>query len=199
MQFVSFEPGIEVNGQTVYAIFDGFATFKTIAADILTGEGIGTTTSEAGFTLDPAAWYSQDNWLRAFQRVAEKLGDAILFSIGKKIPENAIFPPWVIDIDSAIRSIDFAYHLNHRKGGTVMFNPETGAMLEGIGHYGYERVEGKNEIVSVCGNPYPCHFDRGIITTMAQRFQPAARVRHDDTKPCRNKGGESCTYIVVWK
>lgn len=199
MQFVSFEPGIEVNGQTVYSIFDGFATFKTIAGDILESEGIGTMSKEEGFLLDSAAWYPQDNWLRAFQRVAEKLGDPVLFSIGRKIPENAIFPPWVIDIDSAIRSIDVAYHLNHRKNGTVMFDPQTGTMLEGIGHYGYQRTEGKNEIISVCENPYPCHFDRGILTTMALRFQPAARIRHDDTRSCRNKGGQSCTYVVVWK
>lgn len=198
MQYVSFAPGIEVIGQTVYAIFDGFAAFKSIAADILTREGIGVILPETGFSLDPAAWYSQDAWLRAFAHVAQELGDPLLFSIGKKIPENAIFPDWVTDIDSAIRSIDIAYHLNHRKDGRVLFDRQTGEMFEGIGHYGYQRSDGKDEIIAVCENPYPCHFDRGILTSMALRFQPAARVRHDDSRPCRNRGDASCTYTVTW-
>ncbi|NUP09836.1 MAG: hypothetical protein HOW73_27635 [Polyangiaceae bacterium] len=198
MQFVPFERAIEVNGQTVYAVFDGFAAFKSIAADILTNEGIGELTANRGFKVDAQGWYPQDAWLRAFERIAKKLGDPVLFSIGKKIPENAIFPPWVTDIDSAIRSIDVAYHLNHRRNGKVMFDTESKEMTEGIGHYGYARTADKNEIVSVCENPYPCHFDRGILTTMALRFQPGAQVRHDDSKPCRNKGADSCTYVVQW-
>lgn len=198
MQFVPFEPGIEVIGQTVYTIFAGFAAFKSIAGDILTAEGIGVIDPNSGFTLDQAAWYSMDAWLRAFRHVAQELGDPVLFSIGKKIPERAIFPPWVKDIDSAIRSIDIAYHLNHRKQGQVMFNTETGQMLEGIGHYGYWREDGKNQIVCVCENPYPCHFDRGIITTLALRFEPTARIRHADDKPCRSRGDSSCTYTVTW-
>ena len=28
----------------------------------------------------------------------------------------------------------------------------------------------KSNALMVCENPYPCHFDRGIITTMARRL-----------------------------
>jgi hypothetical protein len=79
-----------------------------------------------------------------------------------------------------------------------MFDPVTGQMLEGIGHYVYQAVEGKKEIVMTCENPYPCRFDLGIIKGMAQRFEPTASITHDTTKGCRKKGAESCTYVVTW-
>ncbi|HOV14530.1 MAG TPA: hypothetical protein PK771_09625, partial [Spirochaetota bacterium] len=99
---------------------------------------------------------------------------------------------------SAIQSIDIAYHLNHRKNGKVLFDTQNGKMFEGIGHYGYEKVDDKNMIICECKNPYPCAFDKGIITAMAQKFESKAKVIHDDSKPCRKNGTDSCTYIVTW-
>lgn len=97
-----------------------------------------------------------------------------------------------------MQSNDVAYHMNHRRNGQLMFNPATGVMLEGIGHYGYKREPGERKIISVCDNPYPCKLDHGILTTVARRFQLRALVTHDDTKPCRAKGGNDCTYVVTW-
>jgi hypothetical protein len=198
MQYKAFEPGIEVNGQTVYAIVDGFHVSKKLPSQILLAEGIGTADASGIVQVDPAAWYSQEAWLRAFERIAKEVGAPNLLAIGLKIPENAKFPPTIIDIKSAIASIDVAYHLNHRKQGRVMFDEPSGTMLEGIGHYGYEPVVGKRAIISRCENPYPCDFDRGILTAMARRFEKAAVVQHDDTEPCRQRGAESCTYLVTW-
>lgn len=199
MQFKAFEKGIEVNGQTVYAIVDGFRHFKQLPSKILLEEKIGIAGPDGLVKIEPEAWYSQEAWLRAFERVSNSLGQQLLEQIGRRIPENALFPPWVKDIDSAVKSVDFAYHMNHRKADKVMFNPETGEMLEGIGHYGYERPNASvKRIISVCENPYPCDFDRGIVIAMARRFEPNAFVTHDEQKPCRKTGGESCTYIVSW-
>jgi hypothetical protein len=77
-----------------------------------------------------------------------------------------------------------------------MFSLETGAMLEGIGHYGY--APGEREIISVCNTPYPCDLDRGILTAMARAYEPNCRVAHDDSRPCRKRGADSCTYVVTW-
>ncbi len=197
MQFRAFEKGIEVNGQTVYAIMDGFSNYKSIAAKYLLEVGIGTD-KRGDIEIIADAWYSQEAWLKAFENIAKRIGDTILYQIGLTIPKNAIFPPWITDIHSAVQSIDIAYHLNHRKNGRVLFDPDTREMLDGIGHYGYEKVEDRNQIVSTCENPYPCDFDRGIITTMAKKFQPHAVITHDNTKPCRKKGEESCTYVITW-
>jgi len=198
MQFRAFEPGIEVNGQTVNAIVDGFRFLKELPSRILLEEGIGKPGPRGIVNIEPDAWYSQEGWLRAFERIAREMGRPNLFAIGLKIPENAKFPPTITDIDKAVASIDVAYHMNHRKHGTVMFDPSRGIMLEGIGHYGYEPRAGKPLIVSRCQNPYPCDFDRGILTAMARRFEKAARVTHVDEEPCRERGDESCTYHVTW-
>jgi hypothetical protein len=89
--------------------------------------------------------------------------------------------------------------MNHRKLGQEMFSPATGKMLEGIGHYGYEEIPGKKLIISVCNNPYPCAFDRGILAAMAQRFELSSSVAHDNAKPCRKNGADSCTYMISWR
>jgi hypothetical protein len=198
MQFRPFEKNIEVNGQTVYAIIDGFKLLKSIAYKYLTDVGIGTFEKDGTVRINPSAWYSQESWLKAFENISKGVGNTVLYQIGLTIPRNAKFPPWVVDVDSAVKSIDIAYHMNHKKNGKEMFDVATGKMTEGIGHYGYQRVEGKNMIISVCENPYPCDFDRGILTFMAKKFQPDAEVKHDDSKPCRKKGQDSCTYIITW-
>ncbi len=197
MQFRAFEPGIEVNGQTVYAVVDGIGHFKSLAKEILLKAGIGEK-KDGEYVIEMDGWYSHEGWLAAFEQIASEIGDPTLKQIGMKIPENAQFPPWVKDIDSAIQSIDIAYHMNHRKNGQILFNPESGTMQDGIGHYGYERIDGKNIIISECKNPYPCAFDHGIITTMAKKFEPKVTVTHDESKPCRKKGADSCTYIITW-
>ncbi|MDR3256022.1 MAG: hypothetical protein LBT31_10700 [Synergistaceae bacterium] len=197
MQFKVFEPDIEVNAPTVSAIIAGLGRFTNISRRYLSQVGIGTVVDKK-LVLDIDAWYSQDAWLRAFENIANQIGDRLLFNIGMSIPNNARFPSWVTDIESAVRSIDVAYHLNHRKDGVQLFDTETGVMREGIGHYGCEPMEGENEIRSVSNNPYPCAFDRGIITAMAHKFKPDARVVHDDSAECRKNGVDSCTYHVYW-
>jgi hypothetical protein len=191
MQFKSFEPGIEVNGHTVLAVVDGFGMVSSLSK-------IHFRNADLDEEIDPEKWYPQDNWLKAFQSIAKLHGDNTLFNIGVKIPQNAIFPPWVKDIDTAIQSIDIAYHMNHRKNNKVLFDPENGKIDDGIGNYGYRRIEGESMIISECNNPYPCNFDHGIITTMANKFEPSAKVTHDDSKSCRKNGAESCTYIITW-
>jgi hypothetical protein len=191
MQFKPFEPNIEVNGNTAYAIVAGFGIVKILAKPHLRRAGLPEI-------LDKNDWYSQEKWLAAFESVSKIGGDGTLFRIGLQIPRNATFPAWMKTIEDAVKSIDIAYHMNHRKNNKIMFNSDTGKMTEGIGHYGYTKIEGQNLIISVCNNPYPYSFDKGIITAMAQKFQPDAKVTHDDSKPCRKKGDDSCTYTISW-
>lgn len=197
MQFQAFEPGIEVNGRTVYSVVDGVGNFKSLAHEYLLAVGIGKG-DKNNYVIDKDGWYPHDMWLKAFEKIAKDIGENTLKQIGAKIPENAEFPPWVKDIDSAIMSIDIAYHMNHRKKGVIMFDPNSKKMQEGIGHYGFERIPGKKMIVSECRNPYPHAFDFGIVSAMAKKFEPQAIVVHDDTKPCRKNGADSCTYVITW-
>jgi len=178
-QFKAFTRGVEVNGETISSVLDGMGAFRTLALKILSESGI--PHPQAG------KWYPQQAWLDAFKVIAETVGEATLYAIGRKIPENAQFPPGIDTLEKALASIDVAYHMNHRGGE--------------IGHYYYERT-GERSAKMVCSNPYPCDFDRGIIVAMAKKFRPAdaliIKVRHDDLAPCRKKGADSCTYIIEW-
>ena len=197
MQFKAFEPDIEVNGPTVNSIIAGLGYFTNLSRRFFSQVGIGTVINKE-LHIDMDGWYPQTAWLVAFENIAKTVGDRVLFNIGLSVPANAQFPPWVVDVDSGIKAIDIAYHLNHRKNGQLLFNPDTGTMTEGIGHYGYDRISGENKIISKCQNPYPCAFDHGIITAMAHKFASNAVIRHDDAKECRSKGADSCTYVITW-
>jgi hypothetical protein len=193
MQFNPFEPNIEVNGNTVRTIAEGFGLVKHLAEEHFSAAGLPNIND-----IKNEEWYSQEKWLKAFESVARSYEDDGLFKIGMKIPENATFPPNIKTIEDAMQSIDIAYHLNHRKRGFIMFDQLTGKMEEGIGHYGYKKVEGENMIIMECINPYPCSFDKGIITCMAKKFMPNAKVFHNDFKSCRKTGADGCTYIITW-
>ncbi len=192
-QFKSFDMNAEVNGETVWSIVSGMGAFKDRAMKFLAENGIKNP--------EPGHWYSQQAWLNAFKTISEATGAFTLFNIGKKIPENAQFPPEINDIGKALSAIDIAYHMNHRIKEEILFDPKTGVMKEGIGHYGCE-IQAENKIKMVCNNPYPCDFDRGIIEAMAMKFKPVntsiVMVKHDDTQPCRKKGADSCTYLISW-
>lgn len=146
--------------------------------------------------VDVDAWYSQQAWLDVLREIDERFGTEILFNIGAEIPNSAVFPSLAVDIDSAVRSIDIAYHLNHRRAGQVMYDPATGIMLEGIGHYTHEKLSG-NHILSTCMTPYPCEYDLGIVATMARRFEPRTIVEHVGSE-CRRHGAQACTYSLRW-
>jgi hypothetical protein len=195
---MEIESGVEVSGESLGAIVDGFRKYPTIAAKYLVKFGLTRPDASQVMQVERQRWYPLKDWLLAYDGIAQEVGHNSLYGIGKSIPENATFPPHVTDIYSGIASIDVAYHLNHRRNGVVMFDPQTGMMLEGIGHYHAQPVEGDTRIICVCDNPYPCDFDRGIISAMANRFERQARTVHDSEAPCRKKGGASCTYVTWW-
>ncbi|MCY3411517.1 MAG: hypothetical protein INQ03_07805 [Candidatus Heimdallarchaeota archaeon] len=191
VEYVPFEEGIEVNGATVMSVVDGMGSFKKMALSYL---------GEAGLTDvvgDTEHWYSQKDWLQAFKRISEKIGTNTLNNIGKKIPENAVFPPEVDNIVAGLGAIDVAYHMNHRnKAGEVLFNPENGEIKEGIGNYIMEKT-GEKQVKVTCKNPYPCDFDKGIVHAMARRFEPYSNIIHDEGQ-CRKHGKDACTFTVTW-
>ncbi len=192
-----FAAGIEVNGKSIYSVIESFSIARWLPGKILSECGIGKLTADAHLLIDAESWYSQKSWMRALDRIAREAGPRFLRRIGERIPENAKFPAWVRDVRGAIRSVDVAYHMNHRRDGQVMFDAETGAMLEGIGHYGYKEVPGEDRVLSECRTPYPCPMDEGILSAMASRFEPHAKVAHA-TSDCRSQGDAACTYAITW-
>jgi hypothetical protein len=194
---MGYDANIEVSGECIGAILDGFKQYPAVAVKFLARFGLIKNEATKPSDIDRSAWYSMEAWLAAYKGIAEEIGANSLYAIGRRIPQNGPLPPSITDIHGAIPMLDVAYHLAHRKGGAVMFNPENGQMLEGIGHYRYE-ARGDREIVCVCENPYPCDFDRGLVSAMAQRFEEFSQTVHDESGPCRKNGGASCAYVVTW-
>ena len=179
-QFVAFDSNVEVNIQTILSVVNAFSAGKEVRLAILNRHGIDPGKSE---------WYRQQLWLNAFKEIAESLGERTLFMIGKAIPENAVFPPQIDNLQKALAAIDMAYHMNHRGGE--------------IGHYLLKEYDEKRrDAIMVCNNPYPSEFDRGIISTMLRRFKPKDSFQYDVvtdlSEESRITGGESCTYIIKW-
>jgi hypothetical protein len=184
-EYTSFEPRVEVLGEAVDAFVNGFpAEFRESGLAILAKHGI----------ADPrhGQFYALQSFLDAMREIGDNYSGQMLFRIGQQIALHAKLPPEIDSLEKSLASIDVAYHMNHRAGN--------------IGNYRYGREESSahamNKALMVCANPYPCAFDRGVIEGFAQRFKPPqcldVVVRHDDSRPCRRQGGDSCTYIISW-
>lgn len=198
MQFRPFEEGIEVSGESLGALVDGFRKYPSLAAKYLSMFGLVKCEPGEPLVLDRNAWYPLKEWLLAYEGIARELGYNSLYAIGRAIPENGLFPQYIRSIKEALVAIDVVYHLNHRKNGKVMFDLETGEKLDGIGYYRSEFFPDENRIVCVCKNPYPCDFDHGLIAGLAGCFEPGAKTAHDKDAPCRKRGSDDCTYIISW-
>lgn len=188
----------DVLGACLQNIVDSFGSFTLLASGMLIDEGLGMDDGHGLVRFDPKGWYSLPRFLGAFDRINREFGNYTMRQVGLAVPKNSPFPPSITDIHSAIQSLDIAYHMNHGRKGKALFSPESG-MQEGIGHYYYDPVPGKREIICRCDNPYPCVFDEGLINAVAQRFEPTATVKHDTSKGCRAHGGETCSYVITWK
>ena len=194
-EITRYEADIQVNGATIGSVIDGMESFGNLGLIILAEFGL------ADLEKSTSTWYSQELWLKAFNRIADVVGDEALFKIGQKIPENAEFPPNMKGIVNGLRSIDVAYHINHMnvKGEILYDDNRDPKMLSGIGNY--ILVEDKvtdHSAIMRCQNPYPCDFDRGIILTIARKFaSPQAEVTHMQGS-CRKLGHDTCNYFVKW-
>lgn len=176
-QFVAFDPKVEVLGQALVTSTEGTGDEASV---YLAAHSMGN--------IQPDQWYNQQEWLNFLKAINDHRLNAMfdLVGIGMKTPDNAIFPPQIDSIPSALASIDVAYHMNHRNGE--------------IGHY-HVNVLGDSSIDMLCENPYPCDFDYGLIYSMVRRFRPQNAkfsVVHDPNAPCRQKGADSCTYHITW-
>jgi len=191
-QFIAIINNVEVNRNTVLAFVNSMESGKDIRLDFLLKNGI-----------DPEKenWIDQQKWLNAFKDIATNLGEMNLFLIGKAIIDNATFPP-VKDLKEGLKSIDIAYHINHRLNGQTMFDPIEEKMIEGIGHYTLTEYDpDKKKAIMVCDNPYPSKFDEGIITQIVRKFKPAGAhetIKLDTSKESRKNGAESCTFLISW-
>jgi hypothetical protein len=103
--------------------------------------------------------------------------------------EGFDFPPQITDLESALKLVGVAYNMRHRSGNT-----------------GYVELrsfdaQAKKAVIEYC-NPYPCHFERGIVTACARKFKPKDAhlidVELDKNKKSRLDGADSSFYVITW-
>jgi hypothetical protein len=187
--------GIEVSGQSVAGTVHGFRQFKSLANKYLVAAGVGTPGPSGMVDVDVRGWYPMDRWLSAFSLIAAEVGEAVLFQIGMGVMENVQWPPGMTSVEGLVRFIDAGYHMHHRKGGKPMFDEKTGVVAAGIGNYKLVGEDPSRYLVETA-NPYPCPFDRGILAGGLRRLRANVAVKHDDDKPCRQRGASSCVHII---
>jgi hypothetical protein len=188
----------QVLGSSIQSTLGGFGSFTLLASKFLLEEGLGTPDETMMAQLNPDQWYPLDKWVRLFDRIHAEFGNFTLRQVGMHIPKHVDYPPHIMDIPGAIKFLDVGYHLQHSINGQPMFNPQTGEMTEGIGHYKVVGAPTPTKISCEVDSPYPCPFDEGLITAFAQKFKPSAALTHDKAG-CRSRGGASCTYHITWK
>ncbi len=177
-QFKAFSSKVEVLGEVVLSLVNVMGAFKSVSIEILRENGI--------VDPQPDKWYSQQAWLDSFKVIAKKVGPNTLYQVGRQVPQQYRFPPGIDSLESVLAGLDPAYIVSHRGGD--------------VGHYRF-KVMGLNVGQMTCDNPYPCDFDRGIISALAERFEPPGSlidVRHEQNAPCKKLGADSCIYTISW-
>lgn len=184
---------VEVRPEAVELFVAAFDTFPSIGQKYLSRYGVAQGSPPMSRPYIPLA-----AWLSTFQAVLNDIGPNALFRIGARIIKNPHLPVNVHHLDAALRHLDIAFHMSHRKGGQVMFDPATKTMLEGIGHFTVERRGEEKRALVRSDTPYPCPLEHGIVSGVATQIDPRTVVRHHEPQVCRMKGGDRCTYIATW-
>jgi hypothetical protein len=187
--------GIEVSGQSVAGTMHAFQQYKSMANRYLLSEGVGAPGPDGSVAIDPQGWYPVEKWLAAFRRIGQEVGSSVLTQIGAGVMQNIQWPPGMTSVEGLVRFIDIGYHMHHRKNGRPMFDERTGAIVPGIGSFQLKGEDSHRYLVE-CENPYPCPFDKGILSGALRRLGTGSMAFHDENSDCRQKGGRRCTYVV---
>jgi len=134
---------------------------------------------------DLNTWYSLSKFLEAMEEFQKQFGQELIHKMGSVVFEKAVFPPELDSVEKAMQMANMAYYMNHQC--------EEGE----IGGYSWEKTSDNSGII-VSDSPYPCAFDQGLLESMVKKFAPDGKVDHDDSKPCRHQGDDSCTFLISW-
>ena len=182
----------EVSAQTMHSFLNSMRRGKELRANILKKYGL----------LESKEWFPLQDWLDAFHKITERLGEMNLFLTGIAIINIERFPP-LHSLKEAYIAVNTTYHLSHRCNGKIMYDATSGKTLDGIGNFqivSYD--EAKREAIIKSDSPYPSKFEEGILYELTKKFKPdptrAHLIKLDITKERRDKGGRSCTFIINW-
>lgn len=185
---------IKVRAEATKLLVEAFGVFPSLAHKYL--RAFSQTQEQSVY--GGKAYISLEAWLSTFDKVLADIGPNALFQVGQRVVTNPHFSEGARGLEDALRQVDVAYHMSHRRDGVAMYNPTTGRMLEGIGHYVVQVRPDEKAIALTSDTPYPCPLEHGIVSSIAFRFEPRSIVTHEAPAQCRLKGGTRCTFLVSW-
>lgn len=166
----------KVSGRTVQVAIEGvMSVFRGRMRDMLNENGIKEPDP------DPNGWYELCDFLAVLEDVEQNTGENALTKVGQATPD---FVDWPSDPETpheALPQITDVYEAEHRSA---------------TGSYDYQRTGDKAAQITV-DTPYPCAFDKGLITGTAEYFG-ASYARIDHVETCRKDGADACVYEVTW-
>ncbi|MDD4962650.1 MAG: hypothetical protein PHI11_01885 [Gallionella sp.] len=181
-QFIAFEKDVEVLGIGILTIIPAFPEYARPLVEGLIAEN-------NLLNVTPEKWFKVQPLLNVFKAFSTSYGPSTLFHVGVTVFEGFDLPPQLTDLESALKLIGEVYLMRHRNG-----------------ELGYVElrsfdVQAKRAVIEYC-NPYPCHFERGIVTACARKFKPKdahfIEVELEKNKPSRLDGADSSFYVITW-
>jgi len=174
-QYKAFDSNVKVRGKTLLSFVQSMGELKEVVEFYLENNGIDK--------IEADNWYPIQNWLDTLQQISTKIGPSVIKRVGQEIPYNTKWPSMIDSIDTALSLINSAYQQN-RKNGT-------------IGNYKFQAF-GEKKGRMLCLNPYPCEFDKGLIEGTIRKFGGKLPIIKHESRSCRSRGADSCTYIIEW-
>lgn len=170
-----FAPDATVSGGNILSMLAAMGPFRRRGEQILEENGI------RGVKADE--WYPLGAYVASLEAIGSKMGPNTLYQIGRQIPNHVPLPPGLDSFQKVLASFGMAFDMNHR-----------GAQPDTITY----TMEGQRNATITTGTPYPCDFDRGVISGFFQKLlNLRAGVMPVDGAPCKARGGETCTYEVA--
>lgn len=166
-----------VSGGSILSMLAAMGPFRRRGEFVLEENGI--------FGVVPDGWYPLAAYVSSLREIGEKMGPNTLFQVGRQIPNHVPLPPGVDTFEKVLASLGTAFDMNHRTGAA----PGTTITYT---------LKSQRSAEVVMGTPYPCDFDRGVISGFFQKLL-ATRIEVDprEGEPCKARGGETCTYRVT--
>lgn len=183
--FECSDPNAQVKGDLILTFLNSFPDNHghTVAHDLLSKYGIDNPS--------PGQWYPLQAYLNAMKDVHDKLSDQVLLITGKKMGETTRLEGEFDHVDYFVKHLDEYYTSNHRgDAGHYLCKDETGN-------------SSMNAVHVTSTTPYACSYERGFLEGVAEHFkhQPGVTdviLKRLENEPCKQKGAESCSYMLEW-
>jgi len=137
----------------------------------------------------PEHWYSLQDYLNVFNEVSKTHSPSVLFKMGKNLFQCFQDSPEIQTIEEAVSAFNEKYQVAHK--GTK------------VGYYKVIKFKKEQKEIQIeCKNPYPCYWDRGILTALGKKYKPQeSRIFHvelNTSLPNRLAGSDKSIYTIVW-